>query len=186
MAPLALSTLSTWLFHLVNFFSRLLCPTESSRDAEEGLGRRGVAIQGAAVRPLHVRHPAWRRAVLVLRSHLGRSATRLSNSVPRGRWGEATWPWCPSQLPTTEAAKVIFVWMFSTYVHRFCSSPNIYSAYKFVHPTVSLSLFLFSPFAVRYDKASSGFQPPGAQRETILLHLLLTFYNMKYIRYRCH
>lgn len=38
--------------------------TEGARDAEEGLGRRGLSVQRAAVRPHHVRHPAQRRAVL--------------------------------------------------------------------------------------------------------------------------
>lgn len=71
-----------------------------------------------------------------------------------GRGREGGCPRCPSQLPTTEAAEVIFVWIFCTYVDRFCSSSTIHSAYKLVHPAVSLSLSLFSPpSAVRYVSA---------------------------------
>lgn len=52
--------------HLFSFscLNEFFSSTESSRDAEEGLGCRGVAFQRAAVRPVHVRHPAQRRAVL--------------------------------------------------------------------------------------------------------------------------
>ena len=39
-------------------------PAEGARHAEEGVGRRGLSVPRAAVRPLHVRHPPQRGAVL--------------------------------------------------------------------------------------------------------------------------
>ncbi|XP_061656942.1 nudC domain-containing protein 3 isoform X2 [Syngnathoides biaculeatus] len=62
---------------------------EGSRNAEEGLGRRGVAVQRSAVRPVHVRRPARRRAVLRPRRDVWTASCLSShlppNDVPRRR-----------------------------------------------------------------------------------------------------
>ncbi len=83
--------------------------TEGAWDAEEGLGRRRFAIQRAAVRSLHVRHPVQRRAVLRLRPNSPLPDTNTVCLFTETADVKSTFTWCVGSWCLTWRAELKFI-----------------------------------------------------------------------------